>query len=154
MDTLIDVDRLMTLWATPPATDDTALAEIRALYHDPVPINGTSFTAHDLLTRVRAMQRAYGALQHTVLDRVETSDRLVLAFRLTGRHTGPLTTPLGELRTTWRSFGVRVIDILTVTDGRISAGTMVADELAQLTALGALRPFPSSRPPNLERARS
>ena len=154
MDTLIDVDRLMTLWARPPATDAAALAEIRTLYTDPVPINGTSFTAHDLLARVRAMQGAYGALQHTVLDRVETADRLVLAFRLTGRHTGPLTTPLGELRTTWRNFTVRVIDILTVTDGRISAVTMVADELAQLMALGALRPFPSARRPDAARCRS
>ena len=74
MDTLIDVPRLMALGARPPATDGAALAEIRALCHDPVPINGTSFTADDLLVRVRAMQRAFGALQHTVLDQVETAD--------------------------------------------------------------------------------
>ena len=117
-------------------------------------INGTSFTAHDLLARVRAMQRAFGAVAHTVLDQVETSDRLVVAFRLTGMHTGPLSTPLGEVRTTWRRFAVRVIDILTVTDGRISAVTMVADELAQLVALGALRPFPGTRTPEAERCRS
>ena len=146
MDTILDVDRLMTLWATPPTTDDDALAELRALYTEPVQINGAAFTADDLLVRVRAMQRAYSGLRHAVLDRVETSDRLVVAFRLTGRHTGPLGTPLGEIAATGREFAVRVIDILTVTDGRISAVTMVADELTQLTALGALQLSPAPDP--------
>jgi ketosteroid isomerase-like protein len=137
--TTIDTDQLMGLWADPPADDATALAALRALYTDPVQINGTTMTARDLLARVRGMQRAYSGLQHELVDRVETADKLVVAFRLRGTHTGPLATPFGELAATGRPFTVRVIDILTLIDGRISEVTMVADELGQLAALDALR---------------
>lgn len=41
------------------AHDEAALAGIRALYTDPVQINGTTMTATDLLARVRGMQRAF-----------------------------------------------------------------------------------------------
>jgi ketosteroid isomerase-like protein len=136
---VIDTDRLMGLWATPPADDDAALAGIRALYTDPVQINGTTMTALDLLARVRSMQRAYSGLRHELVERVDAPGRLVIAFRLRGTHTGPLATPFGELAATGRPFEVRVIDILTLTEGRISAVTMVADELGQLAGLGALR---------------
>jgi ketosteroid isomerase-like protein len=137
--TTIDTDRLMGLWADPPADDETALAAIRALYTDPVQINRTTMTAVDLLTRIRAMQRAYTGLRHELVERVDAPGRLVVAFRLRGTHSGPLATPFGELAATGRPFEVRVIDILILTDGRISAVTMVADELGQLAALGALR---------------
>lgn len=137
--TTIDTDRLMGLWADPPVDDAAALAALRALYTDPVQINGITLTALDLLARVRGTQRAYSDLRHELVDRVDAPGRLVVAFRLHGTHTGPLATPFGELAPTGRPFTVRVIDILTVTDGLISAVTMVADELGQLAALDALR---------------
>ena len=123
----------------PSADDETALAAIRALYTDPVQINGTTMTAVDLLTRIRAMQRAHTGLRLELVERVDAPGRLVVAFRPRGTHSGPLATPFGELAATGRPFEVRVIDILILTDGRISAVTMVADELGQLAALGALR---------------
>ena len=137
--TTIDTDRLMGLWANPPADDADVLAELRALYTDPVQINGTTMTALDLLARVRGMQRAYSGLRHELVERVDAPGRLVIAFRLCGTHSGALATPFGELAATGRTFEVRVIDILTLTDGRVSAVTMVADELGQLAGLGALR---------------
>jgi len=144
---LINTDRLMGLWATPPADDVAALAAIRALYTDPVQINGATMTALDLLARVRGMQRSYSGLRHELLERVDAPGMLVVAFRLRGTHTGPLATPFGELAPTGRPFEVRVIDILTLTDGRVSAVTMVADELGQLAGLGALRPaWPPTSP--------
>jgi hypothetical protein len=139
MTTTIDTEQLMGLWADPPADDTAALAGLRALYTDPVQINGTTMTAHDLLARVRGMQRAYSGLRHELVDRVDAPGKLVIAFRLHGTHTGPLATPFGELAATGRPFTVRVIDILTLTDGLISAVTMVGDELGQLAALDALR---------------
>ena len=96
----IDPERLMRLWATPPADDAAALAELRALYTDPVQINGATMTADDLLQRVRGMQRSYTGLRHELLEQVETPDRLVVVFRLRGTHTGPLATPLGEVAAT------------------------------------------------------
>jgi hypothetical protein len=136
--TTIDTDQLMGLWATPPADDAAALTLIRSLYTDPVVINGATFTAADLLTRVRSMQASYQDLRHEMIERVDAPGRLVVAFRLRGVHSGPLATPLGTVEATGRPFEVRVIDVLTLTDGRISAVTMVADELSQLRMLGAL----------------
>ena len=43
------------------------------------------------------------------------------------------------LAPTGQEIALRVIDILTLTDGRISEITMVADELAGLVAVGAAR---------------
>jgi hypothetical protein len=130
---------LMGVWATPPSDDRAALAALARLYTDPVTINGTAMTALDLLARIRAMQLAYRDLQHEVLERVDAPGRLVVAFRLRGVHVGPLATPLGLVAATGRPFEVRVIDVLTLDgDDRISAVTMVADELAQLVSLGAL----------------
>src|SRR3954454_943526 len=132
-------DELMGLWATPPSDDRAALAALARLYTDPVTINGTAITALDLLARIRAMQLAYRDLQHEVIERVDAPGRLVVAFRLRGVHVGPLATPLGLVAATGRPFEVRVIDVLTLDgDDRISAVTMVADELAQLVSLGAL----------------
>src|SRR4051794_13212199 len=79
---MIDTDRLMGLWANPAADDDAALAGIRALYTEPVQINGASMTALDLLARVRSMQRAYSGLRHELVERVDAPGHLVLAFRL------------------------------------------------------------------------
>ena len=137
--TTIDTDQLMGLWADPPADDAAALDLLGALYTDPVQINGTTMTATDLLARVRGMQRAYSGLRHELVERIDAQGKLVIAFRLSGTHTGPLATPFGELAATGRPFTVRVIDILTLTGGRISAVTMVADELGQLAALDALQ---------------
>src|SRR4051794_39352929 len=88
--------RPMGLWSTPLADDDErALAAVRALYTDPVEVNGASLAATDLLARARQVQRAYSGLHHHLLERIDAPDRLVIAFRLRGTHTGLLVTPLG-----------------------------------------------------------
>lgn len=133
-DTALDTDRLMSLWATPPADDAEALGEIRRLYTDPVVINGATFAAEDLLARIRALQGAYRDVGHELIERVEAPGRLVIAFRMRGVHVGPL----GIVAATGRAFEIRVIDVLTLAGGRVSAITMVADELTQLRALGAI----------------
>jgi hypothetical protein len=142
--TTIDTDRLMGFWATPPVDDTAALTLIRSLYTDPVVINGATFAATDLLARVRAMQGSYRDLRHEIIARVDAPGRLVVAFRLRGVHSGPLATPLGTVAATGRPFEVRVIDVLTLTAGRISAVTMAADELSQLRGLGALALTPAA----------
>ena len=117
----------MGLWAEPPADDAAALATLRALYTDPVQINGTTMTARELLARVRATQRAYSGLRHELVDRVdapgEARHRLPPArhaHRPALRRRSASWPPPGALCT------VRVIDVLALTDGRISAVTMVA----------------------------
>jgi ketosteroid isomerase-like protein len=133
------VARLMGLWSTPLPDDDAeALAAFRGIYTDPVEVNGTTMALDDLLARGRAMQRAYGGIGHRLIDRVDAPGRLVVAFHLLATHTGPLETPLGTVAATGRPVDVRVVDVLTLTGGRVSAITMVADELTALHRLGVL----------------
>jgi hypothetical protein len=133
------VARLMSLWSTPlPGDDARALAAFAEIYTDPVDVNGTTTALVDLLARGRAVQRAYTGIGHRLLERVDAPGRLVVAFRLLATHTGPLETPLGTIAATGRAVEIRVVDVLTLTGERVSAITMVADELTALHRLGVL----------------
>lgn len=133
------VTRLMDLWSTPlPDDDAAALAAFGELYADPVTINGVAMALPDLVARARATQGAYGSLDREILEHVETPDKVVVAFRMIGTHTGPIATPLGTVPATGRPVDLRVIDVLTIADGRIREIVMVADELTNLHRLGVL----------------
>jgi predicted ester cyclase len=134
------VDRLLALWLDPPPDDTTALAAFRALYTDPVDINDAAVSAADLLARARNLHQAYEGLRHEVLDVVTAPGRVVVAFRMLGTHTGPLSTPLGTVAATGRPVSIRTIDVLTVVDGRIARVIVVGDELGTLLSLGAVGP--------------
>jgi ketosteroid isomerase-like protein len=135
-----DVERLLRLWSDPLPDDDAAAAEaFRALYTDPVRVNGADLTAADLVARARALQGVFEGLDRDVLDVVDSDGKVAVAFRLGGRQVGTLTTAAGPLPPTGQRLELRVIDVLTLTDGRISAITMVADELGALAAIGAVR---------------
>jgi ketosteroid isomerase-like protein len=135
-----DVDRLLRLWSEPLPDDDAAAADaFRALYTDPVRVNGADLTAADLVARARALQQVFEDPRHEVLDVVEGDGKVALAFRMGGRQVGPLTTAIGPLAPTGQHLQLRVIDVLTLTDGRVSSITMVADELGALAAVGAVR---------------
>ncbi len=107
------VDRLMAVWLDPPADDAAGVAAFRALYTDPVDVNGSAFTAADLLARARALHRTYSDQHHELLDVVVAPGRLVVAFRMCGTHTGPLATPLGTVAPTGADVAIRTIDVLT-----------------------------------------
>jgi hypothetical protein len=134
-----DVQRLLRLWTDPlPADDGAATAAFRELYSDPVTVNGMSLTAADLVARARAMQAALERPEREVLSVVDAGASVALAFRLAGRQVGPLETPAGRVPPTGKWVDVRIIDILTLTDGRISGIWMVADWLTALAAAGAV----------------
>ena len=73
------------------------------------------------------------------LDGAQGNGKVALAFRMGGRQVGPLSTAVGPLAPTGQHLQLRVIDVLTLSDGRISAINMVADELGALAAVGAVR---------------
>ncbi len=134
-----DLDALMGLWSAPlPDSDEEAAERVRALYTDPVTVNGTELTALDLVTRARAVQGTFDEAEHEVLDVVEAGDKVAVAFRMGGRQVGPLNTTLGALPPTGERLAVRTIDLLTLTDGRVSNIWMVADELGTLVSLDAV----------------
>jgi ketosteroid isomerase-like protein len=134
-----DVDRLLRLWSEPLADDGAAAAAFRELYTDPVTVNGAPVGAAELVVRARALQGAFDTVQRQVVDVVEHGDKVVIAFRLGGRQSGTMSTSAGPLPPTGQVVELRVIDVLTLTDGRISDIWMVADELGALVAVGAVR---------------
>lgn len=134
-----DVDALLRLWSEPlPASDEEAAAAFRERYTDPVTVNGAELTAADLVARARAVQATFDRRDNEVLDVVQTPDKVAVAFRMSGRQVGPLATMLGPLPPTGGHVELRVIDILTLTDGRVSSIWMVADELGALVTADAV----------------
>jgi predicted ester cyclase len=138
----LDIDQLLALWTGP--YDDRAAAEeaFARVYADPVLVNGSPLRILDLVARADALRTALTDVRHEVLDVCHAEDKVVVAFRITGRHVGPFATSAGVLPATGREIALRVIDVLTLTDGRISSLWMVADELGALVGLEAvsLRP--------------
>ena len=140
----VDVEQMLRLWTEPlPGDDAAAAASFRELYSDPVTVNGTPVTAFDLVARARMMQGALEQPEREVLAVVDGGVSVAVAFRLAGRHVGPLETSAGRLPPTGQRIDLRIIDILSLTDGRVSAIWMVADWLAALVAVDAVQ-FPGN----------
>jgi SnoaL-like polyketide cyclase len=138
------VERLTRLWTEPlpaPAEAVTAFAEA---YTDPVSVNEVETPLADLVARAGMLQGAFADLRIELIERVEAPDRIVIAFWQRGRHVGRFETPLGEIEATGREFAIRVIDVLTITDGRISAIQVVPDNLGLVMQLGAVQLAPGT----------
>jgi hypothetical protein len=133
----LDINALLDLWTQPLGADDDAAEAFRSLYTDPVIINGTPLTADELVQRARTLQQALETIQRELLDICQTDSKVAIAFQLGGRHIGPLTTSAGVLAPTGEQFSMRVIDILTLTNGRISSVVMVGHELGALSSINA-----------------
>ena len=143
-----DVERLLRLWTDPlPEDDGTAAAAFRELYRDPVTVNGVPLRADELVARARAMQAALERPEREVLSVVDAGASVAVAFRLAGRQVGPLQTSAGLIAPSGQRVDVQIIDVLTLTDGRISEIRMVADWLGALAAVGAVRVSPDAAEP-------
>jgi len=132
-----DIDALLDLWTRPCGDRAEAEAAFRQLYTDPVVVNGSPLTAGQLVQRAVLLQGALDQVSREVLDVCDAGTKVAVAFRLEGRHVGPLSTSAGVLAPTGQRLSLRVVDILTLTDGRISSITMVADELGALAPINA-----------------
>ncbi|MGE5289017.1 MAG: ester cyclase [Micromonosporaceae bacterium] len=133
------LERLVALWTQPVGSRDDAEAAFREVYADPVAVNGTEMPVAEVVGRARALQEAFDGLGMDILDTVETPDRIVIAFHMRGRHVGPFLSPLGRVAPTRRDIEVRTIDVLTVTEGVISAIWVVSDDLGLLRQLDAVK---------------
>src|SRR3712207_6119237 len=133
-----DGERLMALGPEPPGVTADAVRAFQQVYHDPVVVNGSPIPAEDLLARARALQSTFKTMHREVVEVCDAGSKVAIAFRLGGRQTGPLRTSVGMLPPTGQEISLRVIDILTIVDGRIAEIVMVSDELAVLAAVGAV----------------
>ena len=75
------LDRVLRLWAGPPADDAAAVAAFRELYTDPVPVNGIDLTAADLVARARSLHAALAGLTVQVVQRFEVAGRIAVVHR-------------------------------------------------------------------------
>ena len=137
----MNIERVLRLWTEPVAAPEEALAAFGEVYTDPVSVNGVDMPLVDLVEGARSGQGALADLRVELIEQVEAPGRVVIAFWQRGRHVGPLSTPLGEIAATGREIEIRVIDVLSITDGRISAVQVVPDNLTLVMQLGAVQPF-------------
>jgi hypothetical protein len=134
------LDRLLDLWTEPSQDEAEQVERFAICYTDPVVINGSPVALTDLVARARMLQAGLADVRRTVVDMVEGPDRMAFAFRLRGRHVGPLPTPLGPVPATDRELDVLGIDILQLDgDGRISGISVLSGLMDELGAAGALR---------------
>lgn len=127
------VDQLFELWIVSPDERSDPVSAFRALYTDPVTINGSPMPVAGLVDRARAVHAAFSGNTMEVVRQVTTEDTLTIAFRHTARHSGPWQTPLGVIAATGRTVTGLGIDILTLDpDGRIREIWVLADELQRI----------------------
>ncbi|WP_034623216.1 ester cyclase [Cellulomonas sp. URHE0023] len=122
-----DPQALLDLWSRPCSDVARAADAFRELYADPVLINGALLTVVDLVHAAEALQHSLDDVHREVLEVCDAGSKVAVAFRLQGRHVGPLATPAGVLPPTGEPVSIRVIDVLTLVDGLISEITMVAE---------------------------
>lgn len=134
------LERLLDLWTNPEKDDTVARARFAACYTDPVTVNGEDVPIADLLIRARMLQSGLADVTRTVVDSLEGPHRLAFAFRLSGRHVGPLPTPLGPVPGDGSPLDILGIDILQLDeDGRICAISVLSGLMDALATSGALR---------------
>jgi hypothetical protein len=134
------LEQLLGLWTAPSEDDATMLRRFGELYTDPVVINGTPTPLTDLLARARLLSAGLADVSREVIDVVEAPSQVAFAFRLRGRHVGPLPTPLGPVPATGQPFDILGIDILQLDeDGRIRSISVLSGLMDVLASAGAVR---------------
>jgi predicted ester cyclase len=133
-----DVEGLLTLWTDDIPAGPEAEQKFLGFYTDPVVLNGVPTRITDLVTRARTIQSVFEQTNREVLDMAETGDKVTVVFRMYGRQVGELPTSAGVLPPTGEVLDLRVIDLLTLADGRITSIWMVADELGALAKVDAV----------------
>jgi predicted ester cyclase len=128
------LERLFDAW-----TDVNDLSELEdrfaAVYTDPVRVNGTNLSPSDLAVRARSLHQAFSDLRAELLQVVEDSEAIAVAFVMHGVHTGAYESPVGIIQPTGSGVQIRSIDVLTISDGKISAIWVIADDLGTLRQL-------------------
>lgn len=141
----LDVDRLLRLWTDPPLDDEAVESAFRDLYNDPVSINGEPVGIPELIASARRRQQAFEWPDVRALSVVESARQVAVVYRLRGRQVGDFDTVAGPLPRTGRVLQIRMIDVLTLADGRIREVWSVANELGALSAVDAVCFAPHAR---------
>jgi hypothetical protein len=82
------VDRALALWDGDAAAQDDALDRFRAVYADPLRVNGTVVPVSDMVSRARGIQEAFADRRTVLHDVVEGDGFVAFAFDIHARHVG------------------------------------------------------------------
>jgi predicted ester cyclase len=129
---------VMALWCAPLPPGAAAVDAFGHFYADPVSVNGNTIALRDMVERARGTQKTYTDLKGVVLTQVDTGRYVTVVFRMSGRHVGPMVTPLGTIPPTGKLIERQIIDVLGFRDGKIHEVWMTADDLGALMQTGAL----------------
>ena len=133
------IDKALPLWVQPiPADDAAALVAFAEVYTDPLLVNGQPSTLIDVVQRARMLQGAFSELRPEILASADEGERCSFAFRLSGRHTGPLATPLGPVAASGRRLTLTGADVFTLRAGKVAEVWAVSDMLGLLIEAGAV----------------
>jgi hypothetical protein len=134
----VNFNELIALWSKPLPAGDAAVAAFGKYYADPITVNGNTMSLQAMVDRARGTQHTFADLKAVVLTQADTPKYTTVVFRMSGRHVGPMVTPLGTIAPTGKVIERQIIDVLGVRDGLIHDVWMVADDLGALMQLGAL----------------
>ena len=132
------VDRLLAVWTHPPEDLEVLETDLRAIYTDPLTLNGVTMPLSSLVEFAVRTAGAFSEQSTELLQVHQTDSVLAFAFVRRGRHTGTYASALGPVEATGRDFELRGLDLLTLQDGKISGGWAIADESGLLRQLGAV----------------
>jgi ketosteroid isomerase-like protein len=81
---------------------------------------------------------AMSDMRHEIVRSFEVGDTIVVEAVFTGRHTGPMATPDGEIPATGNAVSFPFADFLQFRDGRCVSHRIYWDNVALMAQLGAL----------------
>lgn len=85
---------------------------------------------------MRPWFKAFPDLEHTITDHVESGNTYACELVVTGTHTGPMATPMGELLPSGRRLEMRSADYIKFEEGRIVSWHAYPDIPSMLAQLG------------------
>lgn len=88
---------------------------------------------------------ALSGLRHNIDDLFGEGDRVVVRLHATGRHTGPLVMPQGEIPATGKELTINALNIMRLVDGNIAEMWLEMDAAGLLQQLGLI-PAPEQVP--------
>jgi steroid delta-isomerase-like uncharacterized protein len=83
-------------------------------------------------------QTALSDVRHEIVRSFEEGDTIVVEGVFTGRHTGPMATPDGEIPASGNAVSFPYADFLQFHDGRCVSHRIYWDNVSLMTQLGAL----------------
>lgn len=81
---------------------------------------------------------AFPDMKHEVVGTVESGDTIAVQLRVRGTHKGPMRTPKGTLPPSGKPLDLESCDVVRVHDGKIVAWQGYYDNVAMMTAVGAI----------------